>query len=91
MDGKPRPPWIDEMNVHFAQEADTCASDMDVQEMDILVTRSDMTSDFFYCLTTKRWAVDDADELVALLDRVKAAVDAASSTTRKKNPRKGGA
>lgn len=86
-DGSPKLPWLDEMRLHFAQEADTCAPSHDVQELDVLVTRGDLMSGFYYCLTTERWAIDDASEVVALLDRVKAAVAAASSDNSAKKPR----
>lgn len=74
-----QPPWLDELQLKFAQEADTCAESRDVQVLDVLVTRGDSAGAFYYCLSTERWAVDDETELVALFARIQAAVAAAAA------------
>jgi len=70
-------PVLTQMTLLFGQSPDTCDPDGNVQEIEVHVTSGDLGADYYYVLSTKRWAVDGPEELVELLRRAKAALHAA--------------
>lgn len=68
-------PRFDDATLVFSQEPDCCDPHQnDDQRLEVRVI--DVGDGHYFVLKTERWAICDADELVALLDRCKAALQA---------------
>ena len=74
--------FVGDVRVQFSQKPD-CCGDENMQDMEVLATRSDFGSGWFYCITTKRWAVDDPSEIVKLLELVQEAVQGLTTVEHK--------
>ena len=63
-------PKIADLTVMFTQEPDT-ADGESVAYQDIEISAIDSGAGHFFRIKTERWAFDDPQELVALIERVK--------------------
>jgi len=70
---------LDKVTFEFTQEEHCMSSDMNGVETLTIECMSDMgisdTEGAFYVLKTEQWAINGPEELVALLDKVKQAID----------------
>lgn len=70
---------LDKVTFEFTQEEHCMSSDMSGVETLTIECMSDMgisdTEGAFYVLKTEQWAINGPEELVALLDKVKQAID----------------
>ena len=76
---------LDEMTFRFTQEANCVDGTSDDVEEIIVEAKSSLGIDndggAFYVLKTEQWAFDDVDELITMLRRVEAALDAVKPTS----------
>ena len=77
-------PFLTHMTLLFGQHPDTCDPDGNCQEIEVHVTSGDLGAEYYYCLSTKRWAVNGPDEVNELLKRAKAALHAADPNIKKR-------
>ena len=72
---------LDKVTFEFTQEEHCMSTDMGGVETLTIECMSDMgitnTEGAFYVLKTEQWAVNGPEDLVALLDKVKQAIDIA--------------
>jgi len=70
---------LDKVTFEFTQDEHCMSSDMGGVETLTIECMSDMgitdTEGAFYVLKTEQWAINGPEELVALLDKVKQAID----------------
>jgi hypothetical protein len=70
---------LDKVTFEFTQEEHCMSNDMGGVETLTIECMSDMgisdTEGAFYVLKTEQWAINGPEELVALLDKVKQAID----------------
>jgi len=70
---------LDKVTFEFTQEEHCMSNDMGGVETLTIECMSDMgisdSEEAFYVLKTEQWAIDEPEELVALLDKVKQAID----------------
>jgi hypothetical protein len=70
---------LDKVTFEFTQEEHCCSTDMNGVETLTIECMSDMgisdSEGAFYVLKTEQWAIDEPEELVALLDKVKQAIN----------------
>ena len=70
---------LDKVTFEFTQEEHCMSNDMSGVETLTIECMSDMgisdTEGAFYVLKTEQWAINGPEELVALLDKVKQAID----------------
>jgi hypothetical protein len=70
---------LEKVTFEFTQEEHCMSSDMGGYELLTIECMSDMgisdSEEAFYVLKTEQWAIDEPEELVALLDKVKQAIN----------------
>ena len=70
---------LDKVTFEFTQEEHCMSNDMGGVETLTIECMSDMgisdSEEAFYVLKTEQWAIDEPEELVALLDKVKQAIN----------------
>jgi hypothetical protein len=70
---------LDKVTFEFIQEENCCSNDMGGYELLTIECMSDMgisdSEGAFYVLKTEQWAIDGPEDLEALLDKVKQAID----------------
>jgi hypothetical protein len=70
---------LDKVTFEFTQEEHCMSNDMGGVETLTIECMSDMgisdSDGAFYVLKTEQWAINEPEELVALLDKVKQAID----------------
>jgi phage-related minor tail protein len=70
---------LEKVTFEFTQEEHCMSSDMNGVETLTIECMSDLgisdSEEAFYVLKTEQWAIDEPEELVALLDKVKQAID----------------
>jgi hypothetical protein len=70
---------LDKVTFEFTQEEHCCSNKMGGTEILTIECMSDMgisdTDGAFFVLKTEQWAIDGPEELVALIDKVKQAID----------------
>ena len=70
---------LDKVTFEFTQDEHCMSNDMSGVETLTIECMSDMgisdSEEAFYVLKTEQWAIDEPEELVALLDKVKQAID----------------
>jgi hypothetical protein len=70
---------LDKVTFEFTQEEHCCSNDMNGIETLTIECMSDMgisdSEGAFYVLKTEQWAINGPEELAALLDKVKQAID----------------
>ena len=70
---------LDKVTFEVTQEEHCCSTDMNGVETLTIECMSDMgisdSEGAFYVLKTEQWAIDEPEELVALLDKVKQAIN----------------
>ena len=70
---------LDKVTFEFTQDEHCMSSDMNGVETLTIECMSDMgisdTEGAFYVLKTEQWAINGPEDLVALLDKVKQAID----------------
>jgi hypothetical protein len=70
---------LEKVTFEFTQDEHCMSNDMGGVETLTIECMSDMgisdSEEAFYVLKTEQWAIDEPEELVALLDKVKQAID----------------
>jgi hypothetical protein len=70
---------LDKVTFEFTQEEHCCSNEMSGTETLTIECMSDMgisdTDGAFFVLKTEQWAIDGPEELVALIEKVKQAID----------------
>ncbi len=70
---------LDKVTFEFTQEEHCCSNEMGGTETLTIECMSDMgisdTDGAFFVLKTEQWAINGPEELAALLDKVKQAID----------------
>jgi hypothetical protein len=81
----PNKPLLDTMTFKFSQEANCVdGADHDIEKLIVEVKSSlgiDGDGGAFYVLRTEQWAFDEIDELIVMLRRVEAALNATNPTS----------
>lgn len=62
---------IDEMKIKYTQESDNNDSSRDIQTLEVKLITQFSDDDYYFVIKTDRWAINDLDELITVLEDFK--------------------